>query len=337
MARRLSLGAILAGIVAQCLGLALDAVLHARDAGLAGRESVLTLSNPGHLLFAIGLALTVLGGASLIMAPVRRGRAGARAIALGALPAAAVLALAGGSFAIAARSGGLAGHQHPAAAADHPAHVESASGQQDAPQASAHSHGSVGAAGSVDGSRHDHGAEVNVSWEQLREIDGMLTAAKEATEKYRDVNVARADGYLQVTQVVPGLGAHFIQPALIAAGAFDVTHPSILLYDRAGDGGFELVGVSWMLPKRAGDETPPRAFFGALGTWHYHTDLCFATQRGGPVVRTGTAAECRAAGGAWVKETGWMMHAWLFRPSPEGVFSHQNSTIKGVGPVLAGP
>jgi hypothetical protein len=162
----------------------------------------------------------------------------------------------------------------------------------------------------------------------------MLSRARAATEKYQDVNLARSDGYLQVTQVVPGLGAHFVHPGLLASGVFDVEHPAILLYDRALGQEFELVGVSWSLPKKLGDETPPPPHFGALGTWHYHTNLCFGARGGNPSVNVSTAAGCRAAGGAFVRETGWMVHAWIFRTSPEGVFSHQNSTIRGVGPTV---
>jgi hypothetical protein len=247
------------------------------------------------------------------------------------LPVIVIVALAGVSFAVAAQNGGLGGHSHTEETHPH-----------DSPPAAeppvAHSHPPTPVAANpsaTDVSRHDHGVEVNVSWEQLREVDGLLTRAKAATDQFRDVNAAYAAGYIQVTQVVPGLGAHFVQPALLAAGRFDVEHPAILLYDRAADGGFELVGVSWSMPKRPGNDTPPPAPFGDLATWHYHTDLCFSQRAGSPFVSANTAAACRAQGGAWVRETGWMMHAWLFRPSPEGVFSHQNSSIKGTGAALA--
>jgi hypothetical protein len=322
MRRRISLIAVVSGVIAQLTGLALDALLHARDDTLAAREGVLTLSNPGHLLFALGLALTVLGAATMLTPmAVTTGRRGA-GVVIAALPAVAVLTLAGGAFTVAVASGGLTSHPHPAHTHETHVHQEEQATGQGAATPVPHTHAQPAAAAStttaVDGSRHEHGVEVNVSWEQLREIDQMLTRAKAATEKYRDVNLARAEGYIQVTHVVPGLGAHFVHPGLLAAGVFDVERPAILLYDRAPGEEFELVGVSWSLPKKPGDETPPPAYFGALGTWHYHTNLCFGARGGSPRVSVNTAAGCRAAGGAFVRETGWMVHAWIFRPSPEG-------------------
>lgn len=332
MQRRPALIAIVSGVIAQLGGLALDSVLHARDASLVEREGVLSLSNPGHLLFAAGLALTVLGAAALLVGPraVWGRRGGVRGLAMATLPALAVVALAAATFGVALRSGSTQGHAHPPTTGTQ----GSAPG---AAAAAAHGHdaGAAPATGSTDSSRRQPGADINVSWEQLRAIDTMLTTARDANAKYRDVAVARADGYIQVTQVVPGLGAHFVQPALMASGVLDPAHPPILLYDRGADGGFELVGVAWTMPKRAGVETPPASPFGALGAWHYHTDLCFDLRSGAATVSAQAAAGCRAGGGTFVRETPWMLHAWLFRPSPEGVLSHQNSTITGVRPAAA--
>jgi hypothetical protein len=338
MTRRCGIAAIVLGVIAQFAGLALDSVLHARDATLAEREGVLSLDNPGHLLFAAGLALTVAGVCTLLLGPSFVGgrRRTPAMMALAALPVAAMLAASGGAFVVAARTGGLTGHVHTQTEAAHQPKEPASASAGGAPDA-AHDHGGRAPTAVVktDGSRHQHGEEINVSWQQLKEIDAILTTAKAATEKYRDVSLARADGYVQVTQVVPGIGAHFVQPALLAAGVFDPARPAILLYDRAPGGDFELVGVSWNLPKKPGDDTPPDSPFGPLAVWHYHTDLCFGGRGGAPVVTTTTPAGCRAAGGLFVKETGWMLHAWIFRDSPEGVFSHQNSTIKGGAPLTA--
>ncbi|HEY4790309.1 MAG TPA: hypothetical protein VIJ05_03120, partial [Actinomycetes bacterium] len=65
------------GLVLLVVGLAWDAVLHARDPGLAAEEGVLTLSNPGHLLAGIGIALVAIGLASALVTLVLDAR-GAR-------------------------------------------------------------------------------------------------------------------------------------------------------------------------------------------------------------------------------------------------------------------
>ena len=65
----------LAGIAAIAGGLLVDARLHAADHTLAAREGVFTLSNPGHLLLAIGIAVVTLAvGGLVVLTHVRPAR-----------------------------------------------------------------------------------------------------------------------------------------------------------------------------------------------------------------------------------------------------------------------
>src|SRR3954469_3397099 len=66
--------------------------------------------------------------------------------------------------------------------------------------------------------------EAKASQEQLREIERMLDTAKAETEKYRDVDRARADGYRQVMGALHGTGAHFVNQRYLDEGGFDVAH-----------------------------------------------------------------------------------------------------------------
>ena len=65
------LGVTAAGLVAVLAGLAWDVARHAHDPSLAAREGVLTLTNPGHALVGIGIALTGAGllGSILTLGP----------------------------------------------------------------------------------------------------------------------------------------------------------------------------------------------------------------------------------------------------------------------------
>jgi hypothetical protein len=173
--------------------------------------------------------------------------------------------------------------------------------------------------------------QANVGQEQLREVERMLDTAEAETEKYRDVGRARADGYQQVMGALRGTGAHFVNQQYLDDAGFDVAHPEALLYDRADDGSLELVGVAYMLPRDSDTEAPP-TYFGPLAEWHDHDfhRPCLTTRISGhPVTIHSSESNCRAVGYVFIPPKFWMLHVWLFRPSPEGVFSHDNSTIEG--------
>lgn len=190
-----------------------------------------------------------------------------------------------------------------------------------------HSHIEAGTNGEI---THTHGDEIKVSLSKLQEINNMLGEVKAATAKYSDVNLAMADGYLQEGPSRPKEGAHFINRKILDKGVFDLTHPTFLLYEHKLDWSFELVGVGWLLPKTLGDETPP-PYFSPIAAWHFHEyappGIC--------IWNNGTTniydeAFCKSAGGTFWQESPWMLHAWVFRESPEGVFSLLNSSVGGI-------
>ena len=327
------------GAAAQLVGLGWDAVLHRLDPGLAAREGVFALTNPGHVLFAGGLVLVVAGAGLMLLGG---GRA-ARRTRVGLASALAVLSA--GALALAATGdGGLSGHGHTETVHvhedgtththdEHEAFVQAQGQSGEAQSGGGHGHGQAtafGEFGDAGQSRHQHAADIAISFADLQTLQEQLAAARAATEKYRDVREALKDGYVQATQDLPLIAAHFISPRHALDGVFDPAKPEMLLYAKL-DGRWTLVGLSYSMPFQE-TETPPEGFAGPLDIWHYHTDLCFSGQR--VISAQMTAEQCRQAGGRFTRNTGWMAHLWLYLESPEGLFAHQNSLLKGSGAVL---
>jgi hypothetical protein len=176
---------------------------------------------------------------------------------------------------------------------------------------------------------HEHGAAVPaITYAELEQTTQRLSAARRATEKYQDVRTAEAAGYRPVGPDVPGMGIHYVLQG--DHPRFSITEPPILLYERdaAGTLGLRLVGVSYLLVAPADtDEQPTNPPFPrALASWHKHNNVCVLPDNGASISLT--QSECTGRGGRFTAETSWMVHAWIWKDSPTGVFSPTNPLVK---------
>ena len=171
---------------------------------------------------------------------------------------------------------------------------------------------------------HSEGAPVTFA--ELKNTVTQLDRARQATAKYQDVHVAEADGYHQMGPDFPGMGVHFVQT--LEAKSFDVEKPPILLYEKdPGSGAYTLVGVVYLWNAAAGPDGQPLdpPFPKSLARWHRHSSLCMLPGIANP--HGFTESQCRDKGGHFVAETPWMVHAWIWKDSPSGVFSSENAAI----------
>ncbi|MBI4260953.1 MAG: hypothetical protein HY658_10345 [Actinobacteria bacterium] len=316
---------LIAGIALALVGVAGDLVWHGMHPDDHARLLALDSGEaPWHVLLMLGISIATVGGvrwavgrrseagrflgAGLSLLLLLTAGAAAWATAVGGGPGDVGTAQpAGGSRAVAAAPG----HGHSgtgAAVASDPA--AGAAGQ-------ASSGGGSGGGGAIHG---QHAEAVPNTADEQAQVDAMLAQAKRATRKYRDLERARADGYIQVTQFIPGLGAHWFNPRI--GPVFDPSRPQILLYEPNARGVPKLVGVAYRLPHTSDD--PPAGFPGGEDVWHYHENLCFL--RGGTVT-VADEAGCASLGGFHQANTGWMLHAWIYRESPDGVFSDSNPDV----------
>jgi hypothetical protein len=177
---------------------------------------------------------------------------------------------------------------------------------------------------------HHHGTAVAVTYEELTRTAEQLEAARRATAKYGEVREAEADGYHAIGPDVPGMGIHYVRSHSYGSNGFDVEHPDILLYEKTSSapGGYALVGVSYLLVADTDSDGQPKnsPFPKSLASWHRHADLCVFPDRS---VKSDLGDEqCKAHGGQFTALTQWMIHAWIWKDSPDGVFSPTNPNVQ---------
>ena len=157
----------------------------------------------------------------------------------------------------------------------------------------------------------------------------LVVELRQAIAKYQDVGVAEADAFrMFAPQVKQQPIYHFTNYwwALANAFRFDPAHPTSLLYRKASDGSFVLVGAMYTAPASASlDELDMRVPL-SVARWHRHVNFCIPprgqrerwreTRDGQPVfgpLGVATQEACDAVGGRFFPHVfGWMVHVNLF-------------------------
>ncbi len=94
----------------------------------------------------------------------------------------------------------------------------------------------------------------------------LINVVRQATERFKDVAVAKAEGYALQFGCVTGddsgaMGLHYINPDLVNSGILDPTRPQIIIYEPATDGSLQLIGADFLVMADAWNAThagPPQ-------------------------------------------------------------------------------
>ncbi len=163
-----------------------------------------------------------------------------------------------------------------------------------------------------------------------------LAEVRAATERFRDVKVALAEGYVRdpmnLCDTAPmmgrpaalgAMGIHFFRPDLLGISAppnprvdgngthTDFRKPGILIYEPRPDGSLELVAVENLVFQKswhaAGNSKPP-SFHGVE----------YDTMQDDPATKIDEAH---------MFEPHYDRHVWLYRDNPNGVFAQFNPKV----------
>lgn len=204
-----------------------------------------------------------------------------------------------------------------------------------------HTHATASAVGAGIGTAHNHDQLAEPAPDQPLDaatrsaLADQLVAARAVALDYPTVADAQRAGLVLAGGFAPGSGAHYISFAgstgdIKSDETVDVSKPGAFIYDGTSPTS-RVVGLMYISTKL----TAPVGFAGPNDHWHRHANVCVRYGAGGiqvpfPADRDITQQLCNSVGGTFMRQTVWMVHAWVAPgwESPLGVFSHDNPDVR---------
>ncbi len=91
---------------------------------------------------------------------------------------------------------------------------------------------------------------------------------------------------------------------------------------------FPISPTSWVCGLfRRGDGQPLNPPFPkSLALWHRHENICVLPHLG--TLHALSESQCREQGGHFIAKTQWLVHAWIWKENPAGIFSAENPALR---------
>ena len=128
-----------------------------------------------------------------------------------------------------------------------------------------------------------------------------LTLVRQATERFKDVKIAQAEGYALQFGCVSGsddgaMGLHYVNGALIEDDVIDIGKPEAVMYEPGPNGEMTLVAVEYITTK-------------------------------GPASLEGHLFSLTGAPNRYGLPAFYELHVWAWRDNPTGTFADMNPTV----------
>ena len=151
------------------------------------------------------------------------------------------------------------------------------------------------------------------------QLVNQLAKMRLATAKYStSLRNAKKDGYGIITQMIPDMGFHFMNPNI---STFDIRKPPILVYEHRGST-WQLGALEWVYTAKPAEPPFPGAGYGSFGAGCHYVDGTFVPAYSEVKCPT-ISPETGAAFNFWHPLL-YTLHVWLWYPNPSGLFASTN-------------
>jgi hypothetical protein len=164
----------------------------------------------------------------------------------------------------------------------------------------------IALAGPAIGEHQSHGERAR---EPQQHTGDLVRVVRESTRRYRDVDVAMAEGYQLAFGCVSGpddgaMGLHYVNMDLVADGVLDARRPEIVIYEPLPNGGRRLIGADYLVFADA---------------WH-------ASNTGTPELM-GQLLHLFESPNRFGLPAFYTLHVWAWKPNPKGAFVNWHSNV----------
>ncbi len=137
----------------------------------------------------------------------------------------------------------------------------------------------------------------------------LVRVVRDSTRRFRDVNVATAEGYQLMFGCVSGpddgaMGLHYVNMELVADGVLDPRRPEIVIYEPLPNGGRRLIGADFLVFSDA-----------------WHASNTATPELGGQLMHLIESPN------RYGLPAFYTLHVWAWKPNPTGAFVNWHSDV----------